>query len=144
MIYGEGQFICLQNDVDSYQWGYDDKTTLQPTILAGETNQTYTNTDPDPAKYYWVNVNHNGCLQKAYTETPTGITNVNTGATTIKLYPNPATETVHVELTTKMSGAMEVTVTDLLGQKLSAAPLVNGKATLNVANLPGGTYFVNC
>ena len=145
VIYTYGQFICLQNDEVSYQWGYDDKATLDSTILTGEVNQGYINASPDPGKYYWVMVSRNGCLQKAYYQTPsTGIANINTGDVDVKVYPNPAAEIVYVELSTNVTGAITVEVTNLLGQKLSTAPAINDVATVNVGGLPAGTYLVNC
>ncbi len=144
VVYGNGQFICLQNDEESYQWGYDDLSTLDSTLLPGEVNQTYINPSPDPTKAYWVMVGHNGCMQKAYKTAPTGVVNVNAGTTDVKIFPNPATETVNVDITTTVAGNMDVELVNILGQRLYMWPVINNKAQINVTSLPGGTYLINC
>ena len=145
VIYSFGQFICLQNDEDSYQWGYDDLSTLDSTLLPGEVNQNYINASPDPTKAYWVMVTHNGCMQKAYQTAPTAVTNVNNTATEVKIYPNPANDVINVDINTTVTGGdKEVEVLNLLGQRLYTVPVVNNRAQVNVSGLPGGTYLINC
>ena len=145
VIYSFGQFICLQNDEDSYQWGYDDLSTLDSTLLPGEVNQNYINASPDPTKAYWVMVTHNGCMQKAYQTAPTAVTNVNNTATDVKIYPNPANDVINVDINTTVTGGdKEVEVLNLLGQRLYTVPVVNNRAQVNVSGLPGGTYLINC
>ncbi len=147
VVYNTGEFICLQNNNDSYQWGFDDVNTLEPTTLSGQIDQAYNNPSPDFAhKRYWVITNTNGCMQKAYYDDPpsnTGISNVN-GAFDVNIYPNPTTDNINVELNTTAIGKMQVEVMNMLGQRLVTQPLVNNKTNINVASLPVGNYLVAC
>jgi len=143
---GVGQFICLQTDEDNYQWGYDDATTLDSTLISGENNPNYINSSPDfTHRFYWVITNKNGCMQKTYYNSPTGITNINTGdEASIKVYPNPTTEVLNVDINTTVSGNYELKVVNMLGQQLSTTVAVDHKARIDVAGLPSGCYLVDC
>ncbi|MCF8450983.1 MAG: T9SS type A sorting domain-containing protein [Taibaiella sp.] len=151
VIYTNGTFICLQNDVKSFQWGYDDAATLDSTILTGEVNQSYfIKATPNFAgRHYWVMTNSGDCMQKAYynapnDNTPRVINDVTEGATTINVFPNPTSENINVEVTTAAAGAIEVQLVNMLGQVLNTVNADANKATINVANLPGGFYMVDC
>lgn len=145
VVYYNNQFICLSNDNDSYQWGYDDAATLMSTTLTGEINQNYNNSNPDfNNKHYWVLTKMGDCWQKSYYNRPTGINNVNSGAIDMKVYPNPAKDVVNIEMASVSGGNFKVEVSNLLGQKLDVQTLVNNKASINVAELPAGIYLVDC
>lgn len=151
VIYTNGMFICLLNKevVKSFQWGYDDSTTLDSTILAGEINQNYINKTPLATRYYWVMVNDGDCIKKAYFRAPgdntprPGFGN-NTDATVMRVFPNPASDNVSVEVTTPMEGAMNVEVSNMLGQVISRTEADTRKAGINVATLAPGMYLVDC
>jgi len=145
VVYFNRQFICLSNDNDSYQWGYDDAATLMSTTLTGEINQNYNNDNPDFInKHYWVITKKGDCWQKSYYNKPTGISNINSEAIDMKVYPNPAKDVVNIEVATVSGGNFKVEVSNLLGQKLDVQSLVNNKASINVAELPTGIYLVDC
>jgi len=144
IIYYNGQFMCLNNDQDSYQWGYDDGLTLQSTTLWGETNQTYFNYAPDLVyRKYWCITWHNGCMQKTYYNAPTGVTEL-TDAINIEVYPNPATDLLNVDINTRAGGKFELEVVDVLGQKISAVTVVNHKAKVDISGLTPGMYMIAC
>ena len=152
VIYSEINLLCLDNTVDSYQWGYDDMSTLDSTLLPGETNQFLTGPVFDSTRLYWVITVKNGCMQKSYYILPapgqhrtiTGGTTVQTAAATtdVKIYPNPATEMLNVEVTSAATGDVEVDILNMLGQKLVTTNTINNKAKINVAGLPAGTYLI--
>ncbi len=146
IIYFNGQLVCLRNDMDSYQWGFDDATTLDSTMVAGEHNPNYFINSLDLTyRYYWVITTHNGCMQKSYYNLPTGITSVNNGkVSNLKVYPNPAENIINVELNTVADGNYEVEVINILGQKVGRSKLDDHKAKIDVANLPAGCYLVDC
>jgi hypothetical protein len=145
VVYFTGQLICLQTDEDSYQWGYDDGITLDSTLLVGENNPNYFVTDPNvTGRYYWVITKRGDCMQKSYYRVPTGITNINSEVAEMKVYPNPTSEMVNVEINTTQEGNYEVRVLNLLGQNLEVAPMANHKASINVARLASGIYLVDC
>ena len=60
-----------------------------------------------------------------------------------KAYPNPAVDVVTVSV--EGNGAAQVSVTDISGKvaMTSALELINGNATVNVANLEAGIYVFN-
>ncbi len=147
VVYFNGQFVCLQNNLTHYQWGYDDAITLDSSLIAGEVNPNYFNNSPDLTyKYYWVaTTDSGGCTQKTYYNVPTGITNINAPvATDIKVYPNPANEELNVVFNDAVTGKLSVEVVNILGQKLMSSEVADHKAMLNVASVASGTYLVVC
>lgn len=144
VAYLNNQFVCLQNNEEGYQWGYDDVATLQSTSLAGEINQNYYNPNADfKTKNYWVIVSHNGCKQKAYYNRPLTVVN-NTEAASVKVFPNPANDNVNVEITGTQAITAQVEVFNMLGQAVRTATTTDGKATIDINGLPAGIYLINC
>ncbi len=145
VIYHKGQFICQDNTMSSYQWGYDDAATMDSVVLDGETNQNYTNEFPDFAnRYYWVITDNGGCIQKTYYNRPTGVADVNDIEVGMKLYPNPASSYVNVEVSETVKGNIVMDVYNLMGQKIQSVNAVNNKAQIQIADLPAGAYLVDC
>jgi hypothetical protein len=146
VIFTNSHFVCLQNDVTSYQWGYDDKYTLDSTLIPGAIDQSYFLDAPlFGNRNYWVmtKASDNGCLKKAYYNAPTGVTDINTGAD-MKLFPNPATSDLNVEISTPVTGQITLEVVNMLGQKLNTVQTQEHKTAINVAALPAGYYMVDC
>jgi len=144
VIYFDGQFICLETNVESYQWGYDNAATLDSVMFTGETNQNYTDHNPDfSGKKYWVMTKKGDCLQKTYYQVPTGVTDVN-GIASLSVYPNPTSDVINVDINVKISGDLQVDVVNMLGQKVASAIAQNNKAKFSMANLPAGAYIVDC
>jgi len=145
VIYYNGQFICLTSVNSSYQWGYDDATTLDSTMLVGEIDQSYTNASPDfTDNHYWCMTTQNGCLQKSYYNAPSGVTQIQAGTTDMKVFPNPTSQILNVEINSSVVGQLNVEILDMLGQKVAAQPLSYHKASIDVASLPAGAYLVDC
>ena len=140
------EFACTDNTPDSYQWGYDDIITLDSTILVGEISQTYYNPHPDTlSKNYWVITTKNGCSQKSYYtfSTTTGLANVNTNATEVLLFPNPADSKVNIVVKgLNGSGTTEVKLLDMFGKEIETTNLVNGRGVFDVSELPAAVYSV--
>lgn len=57
----------------------------------------------------------------------------------IDLYPNPASEMIHIKLIEK--GNYSLTITDVCGRMISNAKFNTGYTTLDIANLNSGIYF---
>lgn len=145
VTYFNGDFVCLSNTEDTYQWGYDDRSTLDSALFVGETNQNFYVPVPDfTTKYYFVMTTHNGCTQKSYFIVPTGVQNVTANMGDMKVYPNPANNYVNVEINNTSGGKYTVEVVDLLGHKLNTSELVNNKTTVDVNDLAAGMYMINC
>lgn len=150
VIYTRGKFICLQNNVKTYQWGYDDAATLDSVALKGEVNQSYFDAAPKwTQRNYWVMTNNGECTIKAYFNKPNDNTPkveayIEEEVAGMKLFPNPAADQVNVELTTVTNGEVRVELVNMLGQVLNKVNTDNNKATFNVAELPAGFYMVEC
>jgi len=155
VIYSESNLICLQDNVVTYQWGYDDYLSLDSTILTGEINQNYSIPVLDATKFYWVITSYNDCMQKTYYLTPSAgdhrtaapyaasVKSTMT-ATEVNIYPNPANDNINVVITTPVTEDIRVTVLNLLGQQIISTKAVNNQANINIAGLPAGAYLVNC
>ena len=146
IYYIHDHFFYTDNTVDSYQWGYDDAVTLDSVIYTGQVDQNLYLPSPDFAgKKYWVMVNKGGCLSKIYYNAPTGVANVNTGATiSINVYPNPATNNVAVSVDGLAGGNNRVELTDMTGKVINISELENNHAILNVNDLASGVYIISC
>lgn len=145
IIFFDGQFICKETNTDMYQWGYDDASTLDSTALAGETNQNFYNPYPDWSnKYYWVITKGNGCTQKTYFNKPTGVADVNTMTAGLKLFPNPTTDVVNMEVSRTVTGKISFRVYNMLGQQIAEVAATNNAGQLNVGGLSAGAYVVDC
>ena len=143
VYYLNKQFVCLPADMDTYQWGYDNEQ-LDSTILTGETNQDYVNPSPEGGKYYWVITTKGDCFQKTYAKVPTTVTNVNMENMSMKLYPNPASEMLTVEVNNTLNSDVEVQLFNMVGQVVGTAKVMNNKAVFSVSNFASGSYLVAC
>jgi hypothetical protein len=144
VIYSNNQFIALINDVTSYQWGYDVKGSLAPVTLTGEIDQNYFNNSPDFVnRYYWVKTLRGDCLQKSYYNAPLAVANVNVGVS-LNVYPNPAGQSVNVEVSADASANLQVAVYNMMGQQVAIVPVTDNKTQIDVASLPAGCYIVDC
>ena len=139
------EFICTDNTADAYQWGYDDITTLDSTIVHGQNSQDYYNPSPDTlGKNYWVITTKNGCSQKSYytfnTVTSVGAVNQKYD---VLVFPNPAESKVNIEVGgVGWSDEVAVKVTDMLGKDIAETAVLQGRASLDVSALPSGVYSV--
>jgi uncharacterized protein YjdB len=140
--YFSNHFVATPNNRNSYQWGYDDRSSLDSTLLFGEINQDYVNANPDFAnKYYWVITNPGACQQKTYYAAPTAADDV-MDAQFINLYPNPAQHTVNVEMTNMNQGNITLEVINLMGQTMMTIAAKQNKVAIDIAKLPAGAYMV--
>ncbi|MES2701218.1 MAG: T9SS type A sorting domain-containing protein [Bacteroidota bacterium] len=144
VIFTNGQFIVLENDVDTYQWGYDDAATLDSTLVPGEINQSYMLTAPDfTNRRYWVITKRGDCMQKSYYNRPVTIAGAEQ-AVSVKVFPNPTNDIVNVEISEVVGGNVAVHLLNMLGQELDVVSATGNRASLNVAKLPAGVYMVDC
>jgi hypothetical protein len=142
--YFNNHFVCTPNNEGSYQWGYDDVHTLDSTILTGEINEDYVNTNPDfTNKYYWVMTTMGSCLQKTYYRVPTTVQNINSAAG-ITVYPNPANSVINVEIASADPSSIQAVVYNMMGQQVTSVHIEDNKGAIDIASLPVGTYVVSC
>lgn len=138
------ELVCTDNTSKSYQWGYDDAVTLDSNIIPGAIQQSFYLPTPDfDGKRYWVIAERDGCFQKVYYNKPTGVTSVAIGSLDVKLFPNPATARLNIEVRGMGSNdEVAIRLVDVLGKDLGAQKLRNGKGDLDVSSLPAGVYTV--
>ncbi len=145
VVFFNNHFVCTPANEDSYQWGYDNIVTLDSSILVGEINQDYLNESPDVAhKFYWVMTSLNGCSQKTYYITPAAITNINSDVVDVSAYPNPANNHINLEISSVVTGPVQVEVVNMVGQKIATIQALDNKASIDVAAYADGAYFVTC
>ena len=116
VVYYNGSF-STEDGMYSYQWGYDDRATLQPTAITGATASWYDNAAPDfTHKYYWVITEHLSCRQKTYYVTPATVQdNGGMGIKNVVIFPNPSNGVINVNVTSEFNDAGTVTITDVTG-----------------------------
>ncbi len=89
-----------------------------------------------------------GCTNKAYYNKPVDntpkIADNTDGEVTMNVFPNPAYNSVTVELSTAVAGTMRVDVANMLGQVVSTTNTDTQIANIDVASLPAGIYIVDC
>ncbi len=142
VIYYNKRFICLQNDVQSYRWGYDDRNTLDSSVIEKEIQQDYYNPAPDfTNRNYWVMTMKNGCMQKSYYNVPTEVANVSKTAPEVRVYPNPATEVVNIAVSGNQ-GILTYEIYELSGKRLKSGEIINNAAQISVTDIPSGVYMI--
>ncbi|MCW3123822.1 MAG: surface protein, partial [Flavipsychrobacter sp.] len=144
VVYYEPELVCMDHTADSYQWGYDDVKTLDSVIINGAVNQNYYEPKLEVTKKnYWVLTYHDGCLQKSYYNTPTGVVPGPGDDLDIKLYPNPADASVNMEVSgMRKSDRIGFKLYDILGKERSIGILEAGKGSIQLADSPAGVYMV--
>jgi Secretion system C-terminal sorting domain/Bacterial Ig domain len=144
VIYYGYQFIYEDNTADTYQWGYDNMSTLDSTLISGATFQSYPDAFPDLVdNSYWVIVSKGGCEQKIYYNRPSLQTKNITAAAGMRLYPNPATDVLNISIA-NASTAVAMSITDVTGRELNTTTANNGSAQMDISGLVPGCYFVTC
>ncbi len=147
IVYYTPEFVCTDNTADSYQWGYDDASSLDSTLLPGMVNQNYYDPSPQLAqRYYWVLTYHNGCLQKTYYNKALAI--VSGGSNEgflVQLYPNPAGDILNVMVKGLLTtGGLSGDIVDVSGKKFAGFVFHGELHTININGLPPGVYMLRC
>jgi len=93
----------------------------------------------NPALGYASNDDGNVYRITDTTKLPLSVKNISAGIT--RVYPDPATDYINLELSTPVSGTFEIYNT--IGQKMITTEQKNTNiATMNIAALPKGNYFI--
>jgi len=145
VIYYNYIFALQDNTPDTYQWGYDNKETLDSALIPGATFQSYANATPDFANnYYWVISTKNGCMQKTYFNSPVRAITPVVSEAHVRLVPNPAASMVKAVFPGATTTQHELIVTDMLGRQVGASAGSGNEISLDVAGLAEGSYLVEC
>jgi hypothetical protein len=90
-------------------------------------------------------VTDNGLLQFTQVSCPTIVTGIrgeNTVDESFRIYPNPASQHLNIEIPAGISNAIAV-ITNLDGRHTSTHQLTGFHTTLDISNFPAGTYVVS-
>ncbi len=146
VIYYNFYFIFQDNTQDNYQWGYDDVSTLDSSLIPGATFQSYANLAPDFFnKYYWVITTKNGCMQKTYFNGPLAIVLSPSGnvASLLKITPNPASSVINIATLFAAGTTGKIVLTDITGHVLLSRAVTGNTMQLDISSLPPGCYLVS-
>jgi Secretion system C-terminal sorting domain len=69
-----------------------------------------------------------------------GVDNIQSPASSLNLYPNPARNQITINVAAVMEGT--ITITNIIGQIMHTQEYHSGSATIDVADLPKGLYIV--
>jgi hypothetical protein len=116
---------------DAYQW------FRNGVVVTGATQQTFEINALDFA-IYSVQVTTNGCSSTS-DDFIYLITDVEQNKSAFRVYPNPASETLFVELSESIN---EIRIIDSTGKSWHESEAPKGLHTVNVSELPQGTYYL--
>lgn len=129
-------------NINSYSWDFGDGS---PAASGPSVDHIYTPTSTTQTFEVTLIIT-NDCgsdtLTMNVTVTPVGIKNPQLNANQLKLYPNPATQSVTLE---NVSGLKmkHITLFNVLGQEVLSLPVTNNaKQSINVTQLTSGIYQV--
>ena len=141
VTFANGTFTA-PGDMFSYQWGYDDVTTLAPTTLAGETSASYANATPDfTHNLYWVITEHQWCTQKSYYQAPLSVVGVSE-MNNVVITPNPNNGNFTIKAECGYDEKGTVIVANIMGQVMKIAPFATNSVIEVSSDIAPGIYFV--
>jgi PKD repeat protein len=141
----EGDVFVTNNQEDSYLWGFDSIGTLQPTKLYWENSQNFYNPPTTASRVaYWVQTSKNGCIQKTYYGLDwLDVDVVHAGDLNLmKVFPNPAGNSINVQINEPLRQESTLALYNLVGQKLAAVNVGSNTTIFDLAGLPAGSYLV--
>ena len=101
------------------------------------------------AAYYDIDIHGVPELAQVYyyTQTATGITNYTLNEQDIKIYPNPATDNLYLQLQLPAATSATISITDILGRPMNNPKFMNlpyGRQTISIPiqMLPTGIYLL--
>ncbi|MGN6477211.1 MAG: T9SS type A sorting domain-containing protein [Flavipsychrobacter sp.] len=71
---------------------------------------------------------------------PTAINTISGNSIGLSAYPNPVTDVLHVDLTSKIDGEATLTVTDVTGKQVRSIVVNANQVEVNMNGLPAGVY----
>lgn len=130
------EFSSAASNTSTYLWDFGDGNT------STEENPTHTFTTNGTFEVTLTVSNECGDFE--VTETYTIISNSITEAelAEVKIYPNPAQAFLTIEFDNKESDLIQVQVIDVHGKLISKSVFNSSRHTLDVNDLPGGTYLI--
>jgi hypothetical protein len=165
---GKNLLMYLDNSVEGYQWGVDDKiTAFKPEIITGQNAQVMAlengskfinqaTQELDTSRYYfWVMIYKGNCKTKVYYldknpfERNSGsdlITDSIPGQTNLSISPNPGNGRFDLKLEGYIFGNLKLIVFSSLGQAIQSYNLIKESGIqqffIDAGNLNNGLYFI--
>jgi len=135
-------FTNTSTGATTYEWhfGDGDSSNLSNPVHTYLANGNYTVT--------LTSYNINGCNRSStfvITIVTTGINSMNINNDALSIYPNPTEGLFNVAVKLNLTEQVQLTVTDILGQKIyEASPIVNSKQLLKIdlSQQAKGIYFI--
>ncbi|HRH65588.1 MAG TPA: T9SS type A sorting domain-containing protein, partial [Bacteroidia bacterium] len=152
--------VCLRNDADSYQWGYDSLPDYQPHFADGQVYQScsFGNNFDDTKFYYWVIVRQGECESKYYYGGENGQNlpyyvkayqgmQVNSQPPELSVYPNPGSGSVTLSLKNFTGSTAHFEIYDALGKIVQQSevrlnPPDDYQSGTDVQQFPPGIYWL--
>ena len=145
-----GSTILIASDegATSYLWGYYDKLQDKDVVISDSTGRYCQMPHLNINKYnYWVESwydNGEGCKSRSYFNPPLWIENI--PASSIKVFPNPASDEVTVVFPDNLGKKLNVIVTDISGaiiHRLNITLLTGENSiTMPVNSFSNGVYLI--
>jgi hypothetical protein len=137
--------LYADNTYPIMNWGYQSISNNIPIYLDIHTQYCEFNVF-DPANYYyWVEIGDgNGCLTKSYFNQPQFPNSIEENSLTnlIKVYPNPTSEVLYLQLEELVFEKINFNVFDISGKILFEGNLNNVKTMIDVSILNSSIYFI--
>ncbi len=145
--------VSLDNQADSYQWGYDLKSTLEPVFLESEVFQDYfaQNTFDTTQRYYWVQTFYGECYTRTYYNGPEFVVSIEEIGRLFpflqpKIFLDRSLDRLKVVLPRTYIEPTNLVLRNLTGKILSRQELLPnidlGPYFISLTGLSRGMYFV--
>ncbi len=118
----------------SYDTGFPDATEVFDLLVS-------------PSDHYLYAFTHGrGVYKRDLSDIPTGINDISNASLTARIYPNPAKNELHINISDFSSdlttGNLQLTVYNLLGKEVYNSKLTSSNFTVPVSELTAGVYLV--
>lgn len=138
------QEIYYKNSIDGgLNWGPDIRLTDDP----AESNMAYISASGSQVNLVWADA-RDGNNEIYYKRDPSGNLNVGLDEDLVgisgrlfHIFPNPASEKIHVSFNTSANKEAFLIIRNILGEELSCSRIQTGEADIDVSYLPNGIYY---
>ena len=134
VVVQNGSNLSVSGSYSSYQWYLNDNP------IPGATGQTFTATQP--GEYYVIVSNNSNCHgQSNHVNFTLGVSSAHS-KTSLKVYPNPATDFLLIENLERSDAAITITIYDTRGVKVIEQRMSSNNNAIDIQSLAPGAYRV--
>jgi hypothetical protein len=121
----------------AYQW-YKNGVAID-----SATSQTYA-AGPLTGNYTVTTIDGNGCMatSASYAFVPTAISDLSAFASSVAVYPNPASESFNLSVSAELMGA-NYTLRDMTGRKMLAGKVISDLTSISLSGFARGIYLLS-